>query len=66
MTDLLRLLRLFRPYLAWLLLGILLSFITLLANVALMALSGWFISAMAIAGAAGSGLRSTYAAHQRG
>jgi len=53
MTDLLRLLRLFRPYLAWLLLGMLLSFITLLANVALMALSGWFISAMAVAGAAG-------------
>ena len=54
MTDLLRLLRLFRPYLAWLLPGILLSFITLLANVALMALSGWFISAMAVAGAAGA------------
>ena len=53
MNDLLRLLRLFSPYLGWLLLGILLSFITLLANVALMALSGWFISAMAIAGAAG-------------
>ena len=56
MTDLLRLLRLFRPYLAWLLLGILLSFITLLANVALMALSGWFISAMAVAGAAGASM----------
>ena len=53
MSDLLRLLRLFRPYLGWLLLGIALSFITLLANVALMALSGWFITAMAIAGAAG-------------
>ena len=53
MNDLLRLLRLFHPYLGWLLLGILLSFITLLANVVLMALSGWFISAMAIAGAAG-------------
>ena len=56
MTDLLRLLRLFRPYVAWLLLGILLSFITLLANVALMALSGWFISAMAVAGAAGASM----------
>jgi ATP-binding cassette subfamily C protein CydC len=53
MNDLLRLLRLFGPYLPWLLLGILLSLATLLANVALMALSGWFISAMAIAGAAG-------------
>ena len=53
MSDLLRLLRLFRPYLVWLLLGILLSFITVLANVALMALAGWFITAMAVAGAAG-------------
>jgi len=53
MSELLRLLRLFRPYRAWLLLGVLLSFITLLANVALMALSGWFITAMAVAGAAG-------------
>jgi ATP-binding cassette subfamily C protein CydC len=53
MKDFLRLLRLFGPYLPWLLLGILLALVTLLANVALMALSGWFISAMAIAGAAG-------------
>ncbi len=53
MSDLLRLLRLFRPYLAWLLLGVFLSLITVLANVALMALSGWFITAMAIAGVAG-------------
>jgi ATP-binding cassette subfamily C protein CydC len=56
MSDLLRLFRLFSPYLAWLLLGIALSFITLLANVALMALSGWFITAMAIAGAAGASM----------
>jgi ATP-binding cassette, subfamily C, bacterial CydC len=56
MNDLLRMSRLFRPYLAWLLLGVFLSFITLLANVALMALSGWFITAMAIAGAAGTGM----------
>jgi ATP-binding cassette subfamily C protein CydC len=53
MSDLLRLLRLFRPYLGWLLFGVFLSFITVLANVALMALSGWFITAMAIAGVAG-------------
>jgi ATP-binding cassette subfamily C protein CydC len=56
MKDLLRLLRLFTPWLSWLSLGILLSFVTLLANVALMALSGWFISAMALAGAAGTGM----------
>ncbi|MGD8937538.1 MAG: thiol reductant ABC exporter subunit CydC [Thiogranum sp.] len=56
MKDLLRLLRLFVPWLPWLLLGVLLSFATLLANVALMALSGWFISAMALAGAAGASM----------
>lgn len=53
MKDLLRLLGLFRPYRRWLFAGVLLSFVTLLANVALMALSGWFITAMALAGVAG-------------
>ncbi len=53
MNDLLRLLRLFKPYRGWVALGIFLSFITLLANVGLMAVSGWFITAMALAGAAG-------------
>ena len=52
MRDLLRLLRLFRPYWGWIALGVLLSFATLLANVGLMAISGWFITAMAIAGVA--------------
>ena len=56
MNDLLRLVRLFRPYSGWLLAGIALSFATLMANVALMALSGWFITAMAIAGAAGASM----------
>jgi len=49
----LRLLRLARPYWAWMALGALCSLITVLANVGLMALAGWFIAAMAIAGAAG-------------
>ncbi len=53
MKDLLRLLRLFKPYRGWMLLGMLLSFITLMANVLLMAVSGWFITAMAMAGVAG-------------
>ncbi len=53
MRPLLRLLGLFRPYGGWMLLGILVSLATLLANVALMAMSGWFISAMALAGVAG-------------
>lgn len=53
MSDLLRLLRLLKPYWKWMALGVLLSFLTLLANVGLMAMSGWFIAAMAIAGLAG-------------
>ena len=37
----------------WMLLGLLLALLTSLANIALLALSGWFISAMALAGVAG-------------
>ncbi|MCG6861861.1 MAG: thiol reductant ABC exporter subunit CydC [Chromatiaceae bacterium] len=53
MKDLWRLLRLFRPYAGWIALGILLSLATLIANIALMAVSGWFVASMAIAGTAG-------------
>lgn len=53
MKDLWRLTKLLYPYRGWMLLGILLSSITLLANIALMAVSGWFIASMAIAGIAG-------------
>ncbi len=48
-----RLLWLMRGRAGWLLLGALLSLVTLLANVALLAVSGWFLAAMALAGAAG-------------
>lgn len=48
-----RLLKLFRPYWGWMALGIFISLITLLSNVSLLALSGWFITSMAIAGVAG-------------
>ncbi|MBL1320351.1 MAG: thiol reductant ABC exporter subunit CydC [Methylophaga sp.] len=48
-----RLLLLFRPYWGWMALGILLSIITIIANVGLLALAGWFITMMGIAGAAG-------------
>jgi ATP-binding cassette subfamily C protein CydC len=48
-----RLLLLFKPYWGWMALGILLSLVTILANVGLMALSGWFITAMALAGITG-------------
>ena len=53
LSTFLRLLSLFRPYWGWMLLGIFLSLITAMANVGLLALSGWFISIMAIAGVAG-------------
>jgi ATP-binding cassette subfamily C protein CydC len=48
-----RLLGLMRPYARWMALGAALALATTLANVALMAVAGWFIAAMAIAGAAG-------------
>ena len=53
MKDLRQLLGLLRPYWAWIAIGILLSLLTLIANVTLMAVSGWFIASMAVAGAAG-------------
>lgn len=53
MKDLWRLIGLARPHRGWMALGILLSFVTLIANLTLMAVSGWFIASMAIAGAAG-------------
>jgi len=49
----LRLLKLAKPHALWISAGILLSLITLLANIALLSVSGWFISAMAAAGIAG-------------
>jgi ATP-binding cassette subfamily C protein CydC len=52
-ADLWRLLVLFMPYWRWMLGGVLLSLATLLANLSLMAVAGWFISAMALAGTAG-------------
>ena len=50
MKDLLRLLRLFRPYAGALAGGVALNVVVILSNVALLALSGWFIAAMALAG----------------
>ena len=53
MRDLLRLLRLFRPYGWWMAAGIGLSTVVVLANVGLLAVAGWFIAAMALAGLGG-------------
>ena len=53
-ADLVRLWRLFLPYWRWMMGGAAVALAGLLANVGLLALSGWFVSAMAIAGAAGA------------
>lgn len=45
-----------RPYLGWMLAGALLAAGVILANVALLAVSGWFISAMALAGLGGTAI----------
>ncbi|MBN2690827.1 MAG: thiol reductant ABC exporter subunit CydC [Burkholderiaceae bacterium] len=55
-ADLLRLIRLFRPYGKWMLWGALASLLTVLANVALMATSGWFIAQMALVGLVGAAM----------
>jgi len=50
MKDLWFFLKLFKPHSAWLAGGIFLSLLTALASVALLTLSGWFVSSSAIAG----------------
>jgi ATP-binding cassette subfamily C protein CydC len=53
MRTFMRLLYLLKPQLPLMLLGALLSVITILANISLLAVSGWFITLMAIGGATG-------------
>lgn len=55
MGDLRWWLTLARPYLGWFALGIVLSVITVAANMALLAVSGWFLASMAMAGLAAEG-----------
>ena len=50
MRILARLLRFYRPYVGWLAGGIALNVLVILSNVGLLALSGWFITAMALSG----------------
>lgn len=52
MSNFIRLLKLCKPHGAMLLLGAFLSTLTVLANVGLLAISGWFLAAMAAAGIA--------------
>ena len=54
MRDLARLVRLILPHWRWALAGIAISLAALLANMALLALSSWFIASMAIAGSVGA------------
>ncbi len=56
MKDLWRLIRLHRPETGWMLLGLLLALLTLLANLGLLALSGWFIASMTLAGITGASM----------
>lgn len=53
MNPLVRLMKLLKPQLPLMLLGTLLSIITVMANIGLLAISGWFITIMAIAGLSG-------------
>lgn len=52
MLTLWRLFKLLRPYAGWIALGLVLSLATVIANISLLTLSGWFITAMALAGVA--------------
>lgn len=54
MSPLRRMLRLMRPQAGWMALAVLLSALATLAHAALLATSGWFITAMALAGLAGT------------
>lgn len=54
MKNLARLLRLYRPYGWWIAASILVSLASTLANIGLMATSGWFVTAMATAGLTGA------------
>ncbi|WP_462146968.1 thiol reductant ABC exporter subunit CydC [Pseudoalteromonas gelatinilytica] len=53
MNNFIRLLKLCKPHTGMLLLGAFLASLTVLANVGLLAISGWFLAAMAAAGIAG-------------
>ena len=53
MTNFIRLLKLCRPHYKAMLLGTFLASLTVLANVGLLAISGWFLASMAAAGIAG-------------
>ena len=51
-----RLLALFRPYGGWMVLGLLVSLAASLSSIILLGISGWFITAMGLAGVAGASI----------
>ncbi len=59
MRNLARLLPLLRPHAKWVILGVFLSLLTVVANVGLLALSSWFVASMAIAGVTGAAFNYT-------
>lgn len=56
MRDLLRFIGLYRPHGRWIVLSLFLSCLTIMAQIGLLAISGWFIAAMGIAGAASASM----------
>nr|WP_295742183.1 thiol reductant ABC exporter subunit CydC [uncultured Acidocella sp.] len=60
MSDIWRLIRLTAPRQGWMLAGLGLATLTLLANFGLLALSGWFLAATAIAGLAGIAAQNAF------
>lgn len=60
MRDLIRLLKLFTAERGWMLGGIALACLTVLANFGLMALSGWFLAAAAVTGLAGFAAQNAF------
>ena len=60
MSDIWRLVRLLAPRRGWMWAGLGLSILTLLANFGLLALSGWFLAATALAGLAGYAAQNSF------
>jgi ATP-binding cassette subfamily C protein CydC len=60
MRDLIRLTRLFAPYRAWMVGGIALATLTILASFGLMTLSGWFLTSTAIVGISSYAVQNTF------
>ncbi len=60
MSDIWRLVRLLSPRRGWMLAGLGLATVTLLANFGLLALSGWFLAATAAAGLAGIAAQNAF------